>query len=345
MDFFSLLGVMVRRWFVVLPVLLVALVAGLAFIGSPAERYTAEGSELLGVRSEADPESLDSRQIEPTVAATVLATALGQPSMVRNLTADDLSGSVVASVDRSGTILTLTVTSGSAEEASRDANRLLELAPSLLEDILGADASASILLTSLGAPGVADAVEVNGEYVLTTYMSVLPPTDVRNPFPPDNSTAQLLVELSRRTELLDAVNEAVPGGQFEVQVGGAIATPLVAIRATAGEPNDVASVYDVVVEQLEAQLVERQERVGVREAEQTVLYPLVEPTLVERASSSTVRAAAGVALLGLAAAAVLAIVVDSWLKRRRERNLGSTDLDPLVSGEVQDHREEMAANS
>ena len=58
MDFFSLLGVMVRRWFVVLPVLLVALVAGLAFIGSPAERYTAEGSELLGVRSEADPESL-----------------------------------------------------------------------------------------------------------------------------------------------------------------------------------------------------------------------------------------------------------------------------------------------
>ena len=265
--------------------------------------------------------------------------------MVRNLTADDLSGSVVASVDRSGTILTLTVTSGSAEEASRDANRLLELAPSLLEDILGADASASILLTSLGAPGVADAVEVNGEYVLTTYMSVLPPTDVRNPFPPDNSTAQLLVELSRRTELLDAVNEAVPGGQFEVQVGGAIATPLVAIRATAGEPNDVASVYDVVVEQLEAQLVERQERVGVREAEQTVLYPLVEPTLVERASSSTVRAAAGVALLGLAAAAVLAIVVDSWLKRRRERNLGSTDLDPLVSGEVQDHREEMAANS
>ncbi|MEM9514931.1 MAG: hypothetical protein AAGA42_08735 [Actinomycetota bacterium] len=338
MDFYSLLTVMARRWFVVLPVLAVTLVVGLSFVGSPEELYVAEGSELLRTRTSEDLGAADSQEIDPAVAATVLATAFEQPAEIQRLTAEALPGEITAAVDQSGSIITLTVASDDAAVSASTAAQLLELAPSLLDNVVGADASSSVRLTQLSSPVESDAVEVNGDQVVTTYVTVLAPANVANPFPPANSTTQLLVELSRRVELADAVSEAVPGGSFEVGEGGAITTPVIAIRATAGAPGDVGVVYSVVVDQLGAQLIELQEEAGVAAIDQTVLFPLVEPTLVERASSSVVRAAAGVALLGLAAAAVLAIVVDAYLRRRAERKVETAESDD--SDELDDSEDE-----
>jgi hypothetical protein len=319
MDFLTLLRIMLRRWIVVVPVLVVTAAAVVSLSDRSETQYSTSGSELLVTATDTVGSNL-SAAIAPDVAGPILTAALnGAPG--RQLLAErDLSSNYTVQLDPSNTVLTATVTGNDRSDVLETGQAVLDEAPNVLGDVVGPQRAESVRLLSFGGPRNDDIVTIEGNEELVISLVVVPAGSVNNPFPPNASTVRTVTALAQRPEVAEAVQSAAGRGvAYSVSAVPRDTAPIINVLVSAAVPGTLPLAYDALVSALDAQLAELQSDVGVAEGNRTVLASLVPPAGVQVSSSSVVRSAAGVAILGLGIACVLAVALDAWAIRRRRR--------------------------
>jgi hypothetical protein len=320
LDIFTLLGIMWRRWFVVVPVLLATAAVGFFLLAQPEVRYTADGTVLLMVNSQTEQGSQTSETISTSLASALMATALNRPAIESELRAVGLTSNFEAMVDPESTVVTLVVNGTDPADVLESAMMLVDLAPSALDRSVGSALASSVRLAVLAEPVEDDVVLMESGFSIEVPLAVLSTDAVSNPFPPGSSTMVTITELSRRMEIAQAVLGEVPSATYGVGGSTRSAAPIMTITVEAATAAEVPLVYNTVFEQLSGVLAKIQSDAGVPTAEQTVLTPLVPPAGVFQTSSSIVRPAAALAVLGIAAACGAAILTDLIIRRRRQRS-------------------------
>jgi hypothetical protein len=128
-DFWSSIKVLVRRWYIVVIGLVITLGAVLAVNTLISPSYTASGSAVLSVPPNLPEKAASSNPYlaygNLAVAAKVVASAMNQPSVVREMKAKGATGTFVVDLDpeRSSPIIIVS----SQAETSADAIRTVEV--------------------------------------------------------------------------------------------------------------------------------------------------------------------------------------------------------------------------
>lgn len=325
MDFFTLLTIMVRRWFVVLPVLALTAVFGLVFIGEPQVLYASNGSELMISQAPELDESSPAAgavtsAISTSTAGGILSSALQTQSFRRSFDERGLASDFSIETDSTTTVLTVTIGANSRAVAVATGEALVAEAQGVLTAAVGPVQADVLRVTSITPFTEDDVILFAGEQTLTLTLVILPASVNTAPFPPSLSTVRALLDLSRRPSVVAAVQEVAPTASYGVSSEPRDAAPIVNISIQAENPAEIEPAYRTLVEALNAEILLLQATAGGgADADRTILVTLTPPSAIQQTSSSIVRPAAGVALLGFAAACGLAILVDSLILRRRAR--------------------------
>lgn len=329
MDIITLLGIMWRRWAVVVPVLVLTAVAGVVLLSGAEVRYSADGTVLLMVNRQTTQDVGANDAISASLGGVLLASALGRPAVEAELRDAGLESGYEAVADPDTGVVTLVVSGPEADDVLATVRALLDRAPTTLETAVGSQAAASLRVTTLVDPVIEDVTFESATYRLEVPLAVLATGEIGNPFPPGSSTMVTLTELSRRVEVAQAVLSDAPSAEYGVSGSTRAAAPIMTIVVEADVPEEVVRAYEIVLVQLSGLLEELQTNAGVPKPDQTVLVPLVPPAAVEQTSASVVRPAAAIALFGLGTACAAAIIVDLVVRRRqmRSRDL-NRDADP-----------------
>lgn len=317
MDLLTLLKILWRRWMVVIPVLIITAVSGVVIVGKPEVRYSGRGSDLLVTRSQTAEGADGAPTMTPLLATGLVVNALRRPDFEQSIVEAGFKSSFAVAIGGDGALIDVSVMGTDPSDVLETALEIIDRAPVALEDEVGSEAAAAIRLTPLAVPTIDDVIELDSSWTLTTSLAALPATQVNNPFPPGASTIRTLTEVSQRRDVVVAVLTEVPSASFRVGGESRPVAPIVEIEVSADQPADVVRAYEVLRAQVAAQLQALQEVAGVNEQAQTVMISLVPLSSVSETSGSVVRPAAGVALIGLAAACGAAILVDVLLQRRR----------------------------
>ena len=325
MDFFTLLKIMVRRWFVVIPVLALTAVLGVVFIGEPQVLYASGGSELLISQSANSDDAAPSvgattPAISSSAAGGILISALQSQSFRRSFADRGLASDFSIGADLTVTVLTVTIGANSRAVAVATGEALVVEAPGVLAAAVGPTQAAGLQVTSISPFGEDDVIRFAGQQTLTLTLVVLPTATSASPFPPNLTTLRTLSDLSRRPEVVAAVREVAPTATYNVGSEARDTAPIVNISIQAENPGEIEPAYRRLVEALNGEIRSLQAAAGGgADIDQTILVTLTPPSGIQQTSSSIVRSAAGFALLGFAAACGLAILVDSLILRRRAR--------------------------
>ena len=340
MDFLTLLKIMFRRWFVVIPVLAATAALGVVFIGEPEVRYASSGSELLVIdvsdQPEPEPDTTSPQPLSTSTASGILVSALDLQSYRGDLTARDLIGDYAIEADPAVSVLTITVASDDEAQVVETGETIVAEAQSVLDSGVGADQAENFRVAPVATVDAGNVVTFNDAKVLRFALVVLPvpppvpPLPVQvlvSPFPPSLLTARTLSEVSQRPQVLSAVRQVAPTTVYGVSTVERDAAPIINIALESSDPAELEPAYRALVEALNLELSELQLTAGGdAAADQTVLATLVPPTQIQQTTSSIVRSAAGFALLGFAVACGLAILVDSLILRRRAKKLVLADV-------------------
>ena len=315
MDLVTLATIMFRRWYVVIPVLAGAAVLGVLLLSQPAVRYETYSTDLLVVRSQVEPLDDDAPALSVAQFSNLLAGALRQPEFLSSLREEGSAGEVTTSVSPDGGVVIVTVTGDDPDNVVQTLLSVTELAPTALEAAVGATAANSVVVAPLSETSNNDVVATNDEYSATASIAVLSLEDQSNPFPPSGGTVLMVTEIAQSADVAEAVSLAVPSAEYEVIGDSGPTAPLIRINTTADTPNGAVLAAEVVRDQLNNQLYDLQSSAGVTDENQTVIQTLVPAADAQPTSASVVRPAAAIALLGLAAAGVLALAVDMLVNR------------------------------
>lgn len=320
MDILTLLSIIWRRWFVVVPVLIVTLAAAVELASGAEVRYETYGSELLVAQSQTGPQESTGPALSPELATNVVANALRRPEFDDAVQATGAESDFDVEVDPGGSLMTLTVTGDDAEDVVATAAAVVDLAPGAVSAVVGEEVADRLQITSLTPVSAESITETDEGYSFTAAVTVFAnSTTVNNPFPPSGATIRTLTELSFGQAVAEAVVAQVPEGSYSVTGDQRPTAPILEIRAGASEAADVGIVYEIVRDEIARQLETFQTAAGVEPSDQTVLFSLVAPSAVAQTSSSVVRPIAGIVLLGMAAACAAAIAADLLLQRRAAR--------------------------
>ncbi len=318
MDALTLLSILWRRWFIVLPIAVLTAAAGIAVAASPDVRYETYGSELLVTQSQTGGQTSTVPSLSADLVSSFVADSLLTPEFELELREAGFTSNFEVTANPDSSLITVTVTGGDPSDVFEMTETIIDRAPAATESFLGSDVAAAIDLSPLTPTTRDQIVESEDSFALSVPLAAsTKAATVSNPFPVGASTMLTLREIASRKELANAVQEEVPSGSFGVSSEERGSAPIMSIQAGAEERTDVARVYEIVRTDLEKQLLEFQTSAGVQPEDQTVLLQLVPPETIEQTRSSTVRAAAGIALLGLGFACLAAILFDLVAQKRR----------------------------
>ena len=320
MDALTLLSILWRRWFVVLPIAILTAAAGIAVAASPDVRYETYGSELLVTRSQTGGQTSTVPSLSADLVSSFVADSLLTPEFELELREAGFTSDFEVTANPDSSLITVTVTGGDPSDVFEMTETIIDRAPAATESFLGSDVAAAIDLSPLTPTTRDQIVESEDSFALSVPLAAsTKAATVSNPFPVGASTMLTLGEIASRKELANSVQEEVPSGSFGVSSEARASAPIMSIQASAEERTDVARVYEIVRADLEKQLLEFQTSAGVQPEDQTVLLQLVPPETIEQTRSSVVRAAAGIALLGLGFACLAAILFDLVAQQRKKR--------------------------
>jgi hypothetical protein len=322
LDFISLLRIMARRWFVVVPVLIATVAFGLTFVSDPQIEFSASGSELLVI----DPdEAAPSRGVAPSVAVGVLASSLDQQSYRSGLEERGLASDYTIEADAASAVVSLVFRSTQTGQVLATGEAIVSEIDEVLASVLGATEASSVRLTPVGQLTERDVISFDDEESLTLAVAVLQATAERgNPYGPNNATVRVLLETAERPEVGEQVAQAAPTAAYDVVANPRDPAPIIDFVIVASEAADVEPAYVALGKALDEQLLTLQTDVGVVSS-RTTLMSLSPPAAFTQTSGSSVRPIAGIALLGIAVACGLAIALDSFMLRRKSKLLVSED--------------------
>lgn len=346
MDILTIGAIVLRRWFVIIPVLLLTGAGAVVIAERTQPEYSASASFLL-------------------VAAPIQATSSMPPAVTGQILADVLSSNRSTAglsgrtayngeADLTGSYLHVEVSGPSASVVEADLNVLLERAPeelaALQEDagiqpglrsalsVLG-EASSPEERTEIGPDGAS-----RNEFTASAFLLVEPPRGVTPeggralPFPPSLFTVRVLSEAMSSPQVVREVRGSHKAA-YAVSGIPRDSAPVLNVEVRGALPDDVLSLLETVSTALREQLAEIQAGAGVAPENQTALSPLRVPTQAELLSTHVMRPVATVLALGAAVAVAMALLLDSLLtRRRRRRTEGLGDEEPRIAEIADDGR-------
>lgn len=316
MDLLSLLRVLLRRWLIALPCLVIAGAFAAQTLSSRDVSYLANGSVLLS-----PPAVVTAEQPVLGVenAKGVIVELLQRPSVRAALGAQGLSTDYSAMVDVQTSLISITVIAPDPESAIATSQALVETASARLAEAVG-DQIDLFQVDEIDPPTEADVVAVEGAFQVRTALALLESGLAgTNPYPASLATVRALLEVSRGVEFISTVLEAAPSASVIVDSELRDAAPIIAIETAAENPDDALAAFGATEDALRERLVSLQTSAGVPPDLQTQLTELASPPGAFETSASQLRPIAAIVLLGFVAAIGLSLLVESLVQGRRER--------------------------
>lgn len=322
MDLLTLVRTAVRRWYVVAPVLLVALSLAVATQATTAPQYQAVGSVLLE-----EPTFDSSRLPRSIVSADLLAAGLNDPETSADLTTQGTELAAQAT-DQVSIEIAASGPDGDASEQAVEAalgwarQRSLELQDAA--DVPEAEQ----LQANLEAAFPVSEEQPDGTFVASTVIRLSDPgAGLENPFTTGERTSRMLEAV---------IMSDVGGARVAQQTGGTVAytvtiseseSSILEILTVSGDPADALGGFATVREELNAELDRRQSRAGIPPSWRIVVNDLAPPQSAGDISPPIDRAAVAIMVAGILLAIGATVAVDGPLTRRREAQRGGPRRD------------------
>lgn len=318
MDLLKLIQIVLRRWYLTVPILLVSVGLGVYVQSITPSEYEAAGSLIL-----------EEARFDPSRLATSVVNA---GALVARFEATDLPSRLGESdtqlVLQSRDTLTLEVraagSSRTAVEASAEAAvdwissevETLQDDEEVREDERLRVAVLTPLITAEPLP--------NGNFEAVGVVALRDPAaGVTNPYDAAGGTTSVLIAVvdtdAGEARVADALGEEVTFTLASQQGNQAI----ISVSALANDPAVAIATFDEVREELNAELDRRQARANVPPSQRIVVADLSPPIEAEDVSPPLNRAVAAVVLAGGLLAVGLAVLVDGIARRRTLAGLDS----------------------
>lgn len=326
MDFIGLLKIMLRRWFIVIPVLAVAFVLGSSYVDEPISRWAASGSELLVVEQAQQTQTAQTAIFGSSVAGGVFRTALTQPSYRTDLQERRLVNDFTVVDDGSPSVISIDIQNPDAQAVLATGQAIAADAEGLLAEAVGAAEASAVTLRAVSNLTEEDVVTIGPTSTMRVSIAVLPRAGgFSNPYPPNATTLRLVVEIAMRPSVIEAVQAVAPSALISVGSERRDVAPIINVTVNTATEAELVPAYQAAINGIQRELELLQFDAGVPVGAQTILMNLTPPGGGETRESSSVRQAAGIALLGVGAACLLAVLVDALIIRWRARSAAKRD--------------------
>lgn len=331
MDVLTLARVMLRRWYVVVLVML-ATAAAIVFVGfGSGPPATTDGSMLI---AQPDLQSVDAQEGVPTSASdvaapSVLAAAMTDEEIVERVVDD--GGSARYTVTPTGEEGLLRITGiDDTEQGAVDTVDLvlaeLQAEAENRQEEADIPSDERISVTVLAAPAAAIPTAVEGDvlYEASGTARLSGRFGTENPYRDPDFAFAILREVVMSDQGRTALTEAGATAEFEMRLDESI----LRLSVTGDGVQAADETYATLTDELAAQLEQRQAAIGIPSTQRTRLQPLAEPLGATPDRSSLVRPLLTIAILGGVAAVGLALLADNAanaLAAARDRRTGGSD--------------------
>jgi capsular polysaccharide biosynthesis protein len=304
-DLLTIFQVVLRRWYVALPVLIVALLAAATAQANVPPRYEARGSVLL-TEPELDPSGLAA----VVVNLNDLRSRLGAEALAEELSTG--GAEYVVQIDDVAMTVTSFATDATSAEATTDA-----VIERFVAEVESAQVDAEIpeterLRATVLTPLISAIEQPDGTFEATGRVGLADPTaGVTNPYGADNTTGRVL----EVTLMSDVGRERVaartePGIEFQVVQNLPDAAPILEITTFGEDQTAVLAAFGEIRDVIAEELERRQERAAVPSTRRVDVEMLAEPRSVTDVSPLISRGVAAIVALGLVLAPLLALLTE-----------------------------------
>jgi hypothetical protein len=328
MDFLDVILIILRRWKIVLPILLLTGVAAGETLARHKATYEATGSllvEAAGPQIIANP-AQPSKGLSVGVAANLLSERLSSSTLKDQVRAQGGPARYTVRVDQLGGLVQIDATDIRADIVIATLKAVLSIAPQELASLQGSlelpekDRSTLGVLTM---PAVTDVRPLpDGTVTATGTAVIFPPgqqAGTYNPYDASGFTTRVLVESMHSVAALQAVHAhgAVPN--YTVTRIARDEAPVLSVVAAGATRVQTMNTFKATVAVLQETLDDLQNKAGASKDQRTVLTPLAVPAGASVASASVVRTLVALTALGVVLAGGLAVFFESLSVARRRR--------------------------
>jgi hypothetical protein len=330
MDVIEIVRTVFRRWYVMVPVLL--LTAGLAYtvVATAESQYETTGSFLLTQASLVGGDQGGGGTTQVSVSPAVIAEVV-QGDEVRARVRDQ-GGSADYDIETGDEGLLRVTAAGATEDATvRTAQLVVEQVAQVLaerqdaaeipeqrritSEVLSTAAFARQQVTGVGTE------EESVRYVARGSVRLVGPGDQgANPYAASTGgTIRVLEEVLASPQVRRELRDAGAPGEYEVGARPRDTAPIVYVVGRATSPDGSMQAFSMAVDRLRAELRDRQEAAGAASATMLTFEPLSIPTGAALVGGELRRPLIVIVGLGLVAAVSLAILVEGLASRARSR--------------------------
>jgi hypothetical protein len=340
-DIITIFQAVFRRWYVSLPVMLLA--AGIAvYVQNQVPPAFQATGQIMLASPELDPSGL------PTAVVDIdsIVRELDDPVVREDVTSGD---AVFQAEIADPTTINLAVSgpdASAAEQTAANVRDWLRGAVEALQEEAGIPEVERLQVRG----GDRSAVTADEQAGAVQAISVLtlfdPAAGITNPFVASNTTVRLLVVAVESDAGRASVQEMTgPGVDFTLSQAVSDAAPILQITTTAADPDAALGGFDVVAEAVDAELQRRQDRAEIPDSRRTRVEALARPQSFTDVSPPVDRSAAAIFGLGGLIAVAGAILVDSIVSRRTPSLGRARSADLMRSDRVTDEDEDKAAGA
>lgn len=346
MDVTAVLRVIVRRWKVVVAVLILTALAAFVVSTRVEPEYQANAVVLLAGSQQADDVVANSQLASPAIIAEVV-----QGDAVRSRL--DSSVPYTVEVVGEGSILRVTASAPDDDDAIVDTvNEVMGAIESQVDQRqadAGVPAELRVRTQILAVPGAtrAETIEDSDGSTSTRYStsgSILlsaPDVGAANSYGPNEFTLRVLQARSQSPEVATMLRERGATASYAVGFQNRDPAPLLELEVTGTTSDEVINTLQLLITMLQEELDQRQAAGGVTSEARTSVEELSVPSVAARSSSTLLRPLVAIGGLGFAAALALAIFTESmsqsWSRRRARPTEGAIeDTDSTLPDRPQD---------
>lgn len=333
MDLLTLLGILVRRWYVVLPTLLLTGFAAYTVDTRVPPEYEATGWVLI-----------ESPNLDQTTGSSRIADilALGDDLATSPPSGLPADAEFVVQVGDTPASFVVSAAAGTASAAEQTVNLVTTaLQETLSEQQSGSDVDEATRLELRPAlPRAIPAEQTDGSFTASMPLELRDPTiGVANPYGPNPGTGRLL-----QVAITGDAGRARFSEQFEGNVAYSVdqaardAAALLQIKTTGADRQEVLAAFFTLQQILDADLDERQARAGVPESRRVRVSPFDAPLQATDVSPPVDRATAAVLLLGGLLSIGLGVAGNSLLRNRAARSEATEVASRTLPGQRQSAR-------
>jgi hypothetical protein len=313
LDLLSVAGTLVRRWYIILPIVLLGALGAMRIAATTASEYTATGTYLLTANArelggESSSPSANGSDLAGASDSSLLAAILGlDRRYVANAAAEGEPSFAFATLDG----MTLQIDAWADDTGDLDA---------LLDDVAEQADAALAEGVRLGVAGRTEPSSVEGErgeYRAGMILQMVGGQVEGGGGLTPEYVGRVLGELMLSRGAIQEVAQAEPGARFSLSMQPQDLAPIVTVSAMAADPEAALSAHGATVEVASERLERIQDAQAVLQDQRLELAPLTAPTSPQMTNDPGRRPAISLFGLSLLAGVMAALAMDGVASARR----------------------------